>query len=74
VFAKDAAVKRTFSNLPAHKRIRVLAEVWKIDAWDGETIFINLDGRKVWEQAFGWNDPGSYDLCGNTDNIWPEKK
>lgn len=54
--------------------MRVLVEVWKIDAWDGETIFINLDGNKVWSQLFSWNDPGSYDLCGDDTGIWPEKK
>jgi hypothetical protein len=35
--------------LPKHKRVKIVAEVWKIDNWNGEEIQINVDGKKFWK-------------------------
>jgi hypothetical protein len=48
VFGDKAKVSREFTDLPTHKRVRVRVEVWKIDAWDGEELFLNIDGERVW--------------------------
>lgn len=42
-FGKDASVSKTFEDIPRHKRVRVLFELWKIDSWDGEDAFVKLD-------------------------------
>lgn len=47
-FGKGAAAKRTFSNLQSHSRVKIIVEVWKIDSWDGEILFINVDGKRAW--------------------------
>ena len=61
---QKAVASKKFSGLPEHKRLRVRVELWKIDAWDGEELFIKLDDNEIWRQKFGWSDPETYDLCG----------
>lgn len=56
-FAAGAEVKRTF-KLPAHKRVRIVLEAWKIDEWMGEKYVIKANGVTVFERQFGLSDPG----------------
>lgn len=37
-FGKNTVAKKVWTNIPKHKRIKVVAEVWKIDAWDGKDL------------------------------------
>ncbi|CAD8148553.1 unnamed protein product [Paramecium pentaurelia] len=60
---KDAKISRKF-NLPAHKRIRIAFEAWKIDNWNGEDYIVKVDGLSVWQRTFGFGDPGLADICG----------
>lgn len=65
-FGAGAIVSRKFKNLPLHKRLRVTLEIWKIDSWNAENLWIKMENNIVWQRAFGWSDPGSMEVCGST--------
>jgi hypothetical protein len=43
-----ATARRRFSSLPEHTHLRVQARVHFIDAWAGESAFLQVDGRPEW--------------------------
>jgi len=47
VFGAGASAKKTFVIPAAHKRLRLTVQLWKIDSWDGEWLFIDVDGVKI---------------------------
>ncbi|CAK93038.1 unnamed protein product (macronuclear) [Paramecium tetraurelia] len=68
-FAANTIISKHFS-LPSHYQIKVSFELWKIDSWDDETIFIfvddNLTTRKYLPNA-------GIELCGVGENYaWYE--
>lgn len=44
-FGKDASASKVLNNIPKHRRVKIVAEVWKIDAWDGNDLQISVDGK-----------------------------
>jgi hypothetical protein len=48
-----------------HTEARVVLEYIKIDTWDGEEAFVELDGAKKYSQRFNTNE-GMNNLCGLT--------
>ncbi len=51
------------SSLPPHTQIRITGKYLRIDAWDGDTAWLAVDGAKVWSQPF-FGVPGP-SQCGN---------
>lgn len=43
VFGKGAKAVKTFNNLPAHNKMVVRLQFWKIDSWDNELAEILVD-------------------------------
>ena len=41
-------VRRRFDNLPDHSHLRVQARYHFIDSWEGETAFLQIDGKMAW--------------------------
>eukprot|EP00441_Pelagodinium_beii_P047926 CAMPEP_0197625764 /NCGR_PEP_ID=MMETSP1338-20131121/5035_1 /TAXON_ID=43686 ORGANISM="Pelagodinium beii, Strain RCC1491" /NCGR_SAMPLE_ID=MMETSP1338 /ASSEMBLY_ACC=CAM_ASM_000754 /LENGTH=243 /DNA_ID=CAMNT_0043196247 /DNA_START=102 /DNA_END=829 /DNA_ORIENTATION=+ len=52
-FASTNASKR-FSGLPQHEKVKVRARLHFIDEWEGESLFLEVDGRTVWSQSHSW--------------------
>jgi hypothetical protein len=41
-------VRRRFDNLPDHSHLRLQARYHFIDSWEGETAFLQIDGKMAW--------------------------
>ena len=39
--------------------MKVSFELWKFGAWNGEEIYVEVDGNRVWSKPFGWTDAGT---------------
>jgi len=72
-------VKKTFTNLPPHKQLRVVATYHFIDRWIGETGFMKLDvgtgdcAVTVWSERHAQQEAkNGISLCGNAET--PEGK
>lgn len=70
VFGTKAIAKKTF-NLSGHKSLRLKVQLWKIDSWDYEELFIQVDGQIVWSKHYGWYDIG-LPQCGAGHTNWDE--
>lgn len=46
--------RRTYSNLPAHSKVKVTARVHYFDQWNGETVSMSLDDKPMWSQSHEW--------------------
>lgn len=51
MFGHSAYIKKTFT-LPAHQKVRIQAQFWKIDSWDDERAALFADTREVWGQQY----------------------
>eukprot|EP01069_Polyplicarium_translucidae_P004209 Polyplicarium_translucidae@DN2525_c0_g2_i1.p1 len=47
-------VTRRHTLLPAHERLKVTARLHFLDEWEGESLFIRVDGSLVWAQSHHW--------------------
>jgi hypothetical protein len=54
----EGAMATKKMKLPDHKRIRIKVQLWKIDSWDGEELYIRVGEVKVFSIKLGFNDPG----------------
>jgi len=61
-------VRKTFELLP-HTVLRLELDFVKIDSWDREKAYIEVDGVRVWEQIFLYWE-GDRNHCG--DARFPE--
>ena len=43
IFGKGASAEKRFT-IPAHKRIRLLVTLYKVDSWDNHWMYIRIDG------------------------------
>lgn len=48
VFGSGATASKEFV-VPAHYRLRLKVQFFKIDAWNDEYLYIDVDGRRVWQ-------------------------
>lgn len=58
-------------NIPEHSRVRLLVQLWKIDSWDNEWLYINVDGVRLWERQLGFSN-GGRPICGSANANWNE--
>ena len=56
-------MRKTFGLMP-HTVLRLELEFVKIDSWDREEAFIEVDGVRVWEQIFLYWE-GDRNHCGD---------
>lgn len=47
--------------------------LYKVDFWDGEELSVLLDGKPVWKENLGWNDPNMGNTCGDVNSNWGER-
>lgn len=47
-------VWKQFKDLPAHEKVRITARVHMIDLWEGEVLFMRVDGVTVWQHSHHW--------------------
>lgn len=56
-FGKGVELTRKY-KLPAHKRVRISFEAWKIDEWKGENYIMKANGVEIYRKSFGFGDAG----------------
>jgi hypothetical protein len=49
----------------------VQVQFYKIDSWDNEFLYVDIDGRRVWQQQIGFASGGE-PLCGRAESNWNE--
>lgn len=49
---QGSVLSRVFTNLAPHYRVMLKFAFWKIDFWDNDAFFVNVDGKQVFEKAF----------------------
>jgi len=52
-FAATNTSKR-FVALPHHEKVKVRARLHFIDEWEGESLFLQVNGQTVWSQSHSW--------------------
>lgn len=62
-FGKLAKVYRTY-KMPGHFRIKIKFTFIKMDTWDNEIAYLEVDGVKLWERKFHYNIGYFVKLCG----------
>jgi hypothetical protein len=72
-FGKGATAVKHF-DLPPHRKLRIMTEVWKIDSWDNEEFYIKADIEKVYSIKMGFADKGLTNVCGQAHNNWNERQ
>lgn len=73
IFGKNAAIKKTISNLPKHSMVMIKMQVWKLDSWDYERIDLNVDGFNVWQDNLNYWGGYHNVLCGVANTSWNEQ-
>jgi len=73
----NGPVRKVFTHLPPHTRVRVTARYHFIDNWRGETAFASIDGAYVWTQSHRISSEaagvsGGLQLCGSAE--YPESR
>ncbi len=63
-FGSGASTQKTISTNVSHSEIKVNFDFVKIDTWDNETAYLEVDGSNQWSQSFHHNN--SNNQCGNT--------
>ncbi len=71
-FGTGNTATRTFAVLPAHTDIRVKLDFIRIDSWDGENGWLQIDGGQVWVKN-GQHANGA-PVCGSGSSGWNEEK
>lgn len=62
-FGKAAKVERKFV-MPGHYRIKVKFTFVKINSWDNELGFCEIDGVRIWEAKLIHNQGPFHTICG----------
>jgi hypothetical protein len=70
IFGVRASATKTF-DVPRHKRVRLMVQLWKIDSWDNEWFFVQVDGMKIYNQRLGFANKGR-PMCGQGHANWNE--
>merc|ERR1711871_66782 len=64
-------VSKTFTNLPAHSHVRVVAKYHFIDSWEGETGYAKVGGRVVWADTHDFAEhkqsKNGISMCGSDE-------
>lgn len=60
-------IVKTVSDLPAHKKIRVVANYHFIDSWEGETGFAKINDQIVWADTHDAEGAKGLSMCGRKD-------
>lgn len=63
-FGRGAAVERFVNKLPVHSNIKVKLQLWKIDSWDDEFLFVTVDGQLMYTKSFKIVEGFSVNYCG----------
>jgi len=70
----EKELTKTFSKLPPHTQVRIVAKYMFIDSWDGETGYMKVENRPVWLESYNHSHGDAkhgINICGNET---PERK
>ncbi len=72
-FGSGVTATRTWTGLPDHSEAKVAFRYVKIDTWDNETAWLQVDGKQVWTKVGGHEGAQT---CGNGtgDATWDVKQ
>lgn len=48
----NTEVKKEFGPIPAHEKLRITGTVHLFDKWEGEKIFLEMDGTETSKEVF----------------------
>jgi len=71
---KVPELTKTFTGLPPHSQVRVVAKYMMIDSWDNESGYMKADGNTVWIDTYNHaagDEKHGINVCGNAT---PERK
>ena len=69
-FGREVYASKTYTGLPAHYQVTVMAQIVLIDSWDNETFYMNVDNTTAFEKTWDWMK-GQIDYCGNKSWLEP---
>ena len=69
-FGTGVYASKTYTGLPTHYQVTVIAQIAFIDSWDNETMYAYVDNTTVFEKTWDWMN-GQSDYCGNKTGIDP---
>lgn len=70
---KQPAMKKVYTNLPAHNQVRITGTGHFVDDWQGEAAYIQVQGHFVWTDSHDQrNQVSNFNVCG--DAMYPESK
>lgn len=62
----NTKISKGFKDLPDHSMLRLVATVHLFDDWDGESIMMQVDGKKCWSKTTAKNKGvATPNFCGN---------
>ncbi len=61
-------VSKTYNDLPPHHHLRLNALFHMFDAWDGETVYVKIDGNTVWTKIGKSSSKTGINICGGNTN------
>jgi hypothetical protein len=73
VLGNAASITKSWT-LGEHTNVKLVFELWKFGAWNGEQVFVEVDGTRVWSKPFGWSDAGTENFCNVPDTIYHQNK
>lgn len=60
-------IRKTFTNLPPHSRVRVMYTLMKIDNWGADPLDLYLNDLLVNQDIFQGAKAGGSNVCGNSN-------
>jgi len=71
LFGAGASTQKSVSVLPAHTQLKLALDFRRIDSWDGESGWLQLDGATVWTKSGVYYN--GTQLCGAAPGNWVEE-
>ena len=62
ILGAGASVQKTLTDVIPHSHARISFDFLRLDSWDGEYAYLNLNGTQIWSRT-GYNGNGSM-ICG----------
>jgi hypothetical protein len=64
--------EKTFSSLPPYETLRYSVDFIKLDSWDGESGYFEINDIRIFEKAYSAG--AGEQICGRTNTNWNEYK
>lgn len=68
ILSNDEVIKH-YAGLPEHKTLRINANIHFFDLWEGENVYLKIDGKIVWfKSAKSSKSQHAINICGGEKN------